>query len=160
MTPLPLTAQELDRLEELAGKATPGPWVPQSEDDGRSGPWWIDTHAYPDGPEPVWAPPQYPVSGADAACIAALHNAAPSLIAAARRETGLDEAWAAAEAALPEGWRIDSLVCRMDSTWLVRARGEWLRVDDHHGRWTDHEVAGPTPAAALRALALALREAP
>jgi hypothetical protein len=56
-------------------EATPRPWVAQSRDDGKSDPWWIDTHAYPDGPYPVWAPPQYPVSEADAALIVEAVNA-------------------------------------------------------------------------------------
>jgi hypothetical protein len=65
-------SERLRELREWAIAATPGPWVAQSSDDGKSGPWWIDTHAYPDGPEPVWAPPQYPVSMVDAAYIAAV----------------------------------------------------------------------------------------
>lgn len=76
----PLDLAELRRLEAAA---TPGPWVPQSRDDGTSEPWYLDTHAYEDGPEPVWAPPQYPVSLADARLIAALRNAAPALLAPA-----------------------------------------------------------------------------
>ena len=59
---------------ETPDETTPRPWVAQSRDDGKSDPWWIDTHAYPDGPEPVWAPPQYPVSEADAALIVAAVN--------------------------------------------------------------------------------------
>ena len=64
----------LDGLRALSDAATPGPWVAQSSDDGATDPWWIDTHAYPDGPEPVWAPPQYAVSEADAAFIVVAVN--------------------------------------------------------------------------------------
>lgn len=55
-------------------EATPRPWMPQSPDDGASEPWYIDTHAYPEGPEPVWAP-SYPVSEADVTLICEAVNA-------------------------------------------------------------------------------------
>ena len=63
------------QLGDLLKEATPGPWVMQSPDDG---PWYLDTHAFEDGPEPVWAPPQ-PISEADAALIVYLRNHAEAM---------------------------------------------------------------------------------
>ena len=69
--------------------------------------------------------------------------------------TGLDAAWAAAEAALPEGWRLHSITV-MDGGW-----GLWLAVAGRpvplwQGR-NSESGSGPTPADALLALAAALR---
>lgn len=89
-----MTDERLDRLDALAGAATPGPWVAQSYDDGSSGnhPWYIDTHAYADGPEPVVAP-TYPLGAADAAFIAACDPATiRELVAAVRERDELREA--------------------------------------------------------------------
>ena len=69
----------------------------------------------------------------------------------------LDEAWAAAEAALPEGWAVTDVLRRGGG-----AEREW-RAFAH--RWTPYadpinRVAGmgPTPAEALIALAVELRK--
>jgi hypothetical protein len=58
----------------------------------------------------------------------------------------LGAAWAEAEAALPEGWRIDSLGLNPDETWQV-----FFSSSD-----TVDAAIGPTPAAALYELALRL----
>jgi hypothetical protein len=66
----------------------------------------------------------------------------------------LDAAWAEAEAALPEGDRINTL-CRHGDGWLVWTEGR------PPGHLSDRPIAhgqGPTPAAALRALAVSLRK--
>ncbi len=95
------TRSTVARLREMAEKATPGHWVDQSPDDGAAGEaseWWIDTHAYADGPEPVVAR-SYPLRGADAAFIVALVNAAPALLAvveAAERLSAAERVWVAA----------------------------------------------------------------
>jgi hypothetical protein len=63
----------------------------------------------------------------------------------------LDSAWAAVEAALPDGWRIDELATwdGWDGGWRVVCGSP---LPDDPGV----EAFGPTPAAALRALALAV----
>ncbi len=78
-------------LRRLAEAATPGPWEAQCYDDGRSGkePWFVDTHAYPDGPEPVIAA-TYPLDAADAAYIAAANPQA--VLALLDRVARLEEA--------------------------------------------------------------------
>jgi hypothetical protein len=66
----------------------------------------------------------------------------------------LDAAWREAEEALPEGWRITGIV------GPVAGRGEWTASSygmvPEHRRYAD----GPTPAAALRALASRLTSSP
>ena len=66
------TQPELDELRALSDAATPGPWVAVLPAEGDE--WYLDTHAYPSGPEPVWTPPQYPISSADAALIVTAVN--------------------------------------------------------------------------------------
>ena len=65
---------------------------------------------------------------------------------------GLDAAWKEAEAALPEGWRVGILPQRLDDdAKMYRV----VALVPEHGdpqAWAD----GPTPAAALRALAARL----
>lgn len=65
----------------------------------------------------------------------------------------LASAWAEAEAALPEGWRVESLTWRYRAGWDV----EVWSGPGHIARW-EMSGDGPTPAAALRALAVQLRE--
>ena len=68
----------------------------------------------------------------------------------------LDAAWAEAEAALPKGWRLDCLSnldppAADEGGWNATATlYEDVDIDHEHGQ-------GPTPAAALRALAERLR---
>ena len=81
---------------------------------------------------------------------------------------GLDAAWAEAEAALLEGWVL-ALNGHKDGTALAVARSTAYRAgDDEAGRLRRQAVVrgpfggvaygeGPTPAAALRALAAKLR---
>jgi len=67
----------------------------------------------------------------------------------------LDAAWAEAEAALPEGWRLDGLNPGIVSDRGVRTPGWVARA------WGSGEtiwVRATTPAAALRALAAKLQE--
>jgi hypothetical protein len=82
----------------------------------------------------------------------------------------LDAAWAEVEAALPEGWAIGTLTRNSargrtkDQAWWCSANGSpaivGARSDRRHPWPPGHrKVAyGPTPAAALRALAAKLRE--
>lgn len=66
----------------------------------------------------------------------------------------LDAAWAEAEAALPDGWRIKEVrVHDLDDEWGAEAEN---MTGVGRYRWVEH---GPTPAAALRALTARLREA-
>jgi hypothetical protein len=76
---------DFDSLERLLAEATPGPWTHYLSGGGGMDPW----HSIKGGRE---AGPQNPVSGqrgetsaADAELIVALHAAAPSLIALAKR---------------------------------------------------------------------------
>jgi hypothetical protein len=62
----------------------------------------------------------------------------------------LDAAWAEAEAALPDGWNVHGVERIGVGNWHAAA---WPLVDAVHGH-------GPTPAAALRALAERLRDRP
>jgi hypothetical protein len=80
--------------------------------------------------------------------------------------TTLDEAWAEAEAALPEGW----IICRLigghpgpyTPAWQAQAEPTpaYKNVPGHFGTtgsmWLGVGSTGHTPAAALRALAAAL----
>lgn len=71
----------------------------------------------------------------------------------------LDAAWAEAEAALPEGWAFDlSRAVRPPAegaapTYYATVSRPWTTGA------IEFQVSGPTPAAALRALAAKLREA-
>jgi hypothetical protein len=71
----------------------------------------------------------------------------------------LDEAWAEAEAALPTGWQI--AVLYRDGTgqsWIVESEQiENLPFGGHVPGNPTRAATGPTPAAALRALAVALQ---
>ena len=89
--------------------------------------------------------------------IAALHGSGFAIVdqeAALRAGGSLDEAWAEAEAALPEGWSI---------WWLHHRKQAWEAVAGWDGATNPVEALvesaedEPTPAAALRALAAALR---
>lgn len=73
-------------------------------------------------------------------------------------QDSLDAAWAEAEALVPPGYRLDlSYGCgtREHPDWLYhascRAKGDYLG-------YIGHNPGGPTPAAALRALAARLKE--
>jgi hypothetical protein len=79
-------------------------------------------------------------------------------------ERTLDEAWAECEALLPEGWVLDGLRRLYDGGmpsdhWVARAvhpvEVEWDGVDI--GTCPREQIEGPTPIAALDALAAALR---
>ena len=76
----------------------------------------------------------------------------------------LDEAWAEAEAALPKGWRMADVATRF-TTWVHQGELVWV-VDltkqvafgrAGGSRYWRTSAEGPTPAAALHALAVALR---
>lgn len=110
--------------------------------------------------------------------LAAIADAARRLPAPEPAVDSLDAAWAEAEAALPEGWRFVELSnCLTDPgepeqdgwrvCWLAFAAPAPLTIlsamegiyDDGLNDYREHvEGSGPTPAAALRALAAALRE--
>lgn len=67
----------------------------------------------------------------------------------------LDAAWAEVEAALPEGWHVFEVVKQSDASWLaVAGRRDYLWNGPN-----SEAGSGPTPAAALLALAEKLREA-
>ena len=69
----------------------------------------------------------------------------------------LDEAWKAAEAALPSKWRLAGM-WRINDEWTATA----LEIPRHRGpglgRAGDAQGSGPTPIAALDALTAALRK--
>ena len=84
-------------------------------------------------------------------------------------DDSLDAAWAEAEEALPEGW----IICRLigihpmpyGEPWQAQAEPSpaYKSVLGPYGRldgtmWLGTGASGPTPAAALRALAAKLRE--
>jgi hypothetical protein len=130
-TPEPLSEEELDRLEELARAAATLRY-------GRDMVTWLRESNVP-----------------EAFVMALSPDVVLRLIAAARRETGLDEAWAEAEAALPKGWEL--FIRRVDAKWSAIADEPWRGFLVPR---TQHQTYEPTPAAALHALATALREAP
>ena len=69
----------------------------------------------------------------------------------------LDAAWAAAEAVLPEGYAV---MLRGSNDWMGRDPLWFASAYHHDGRrrsWTSAD--GPTPAAALNALAVQLSQA-
>lgn len=66
----------------------------------------------------------------------------------------IDAAWAAAEAALPEGWVIQSVLRCTPECWQAWAADPAEDASDPFVAIAD----GPTPAAALRSLAAKLRE--
>ena len=72
----------------------------------------------------------------------------------------LDEAWAAAEAALPEGWRLQGVTPGGPiGSWRAEAVGRTHLRRDPMGLYPDVATGGgPTPIAALLALAQALSE--
>jgi hypothetical protein len=80
-----------------------------------------------------------------------------SLLGEIDHQPSLDAAWAEAEAVLPEGWEIIEL--RNGAVWHAAAFGI-IPVPDMPGLITGERLEddGPTPAAALRALAAKLRE--
>jgi hypothetical protein len=88
--------------------------------------------------------------------------------AAEKAPDSLDAAWAEAEAALPEGWWLHALDAWSfdDMAWRVEAASaghqepsdSWARY--HAVRGPSVATYGPTPAAALRALAAKLRSLP
>lgn len=94
----------------------------------------------------------------DAAYIAALDpSTVRDLIEAAR----LGVAWAAAEAALPEGWRFELQRLDFDGPWNCFAKSRAFWEDDYTVANRDDQHAdgdGDTPGAALQALAATLRE--
>ena len=80
----------------------------------------------------------------------------PLKVHAVASTDSLDAAWAEAEAALPEGWAIVSIFATSSAPWEWRAFAGLTvnpESDDPFMSWAE----GPTPAAALRALAARLR---
>lgn len=77
------------------------------------------------------------------------HDATPEEVQAFRDAYELGAAWAEAEAALPEGWDVH-LWGDHEAGWSAQS------CDDYGLRAL---ATGPTPAAALRALAAELKEA-
>jgi hypothetical protein len=96
-----------------------------------------------------------------------LRDASSASAASGTGEPGLDEAWAEAEAALPEGWRIFSVSEPAETRPLDGKRNYWAQahgpvvkrrcdMDRDHEEYPRENGYGPTPAAALRALAARL----
>jgi hypothetical protein len=85
---------------------------------------------------------------------------------------GLDAAWAEAEAVLPEGWWIhgihawsfDDMAYMVEAAtagshyWAGKSKREKVAGTRHYAPGPNAMAYGPTPAAALRALAAKLRE--
>jgi hypothetical protein len=86
-----------------------------------------------------------------------LLDATQAAYAALRAEAtrdGLDAAWAEAEAALPEGWHILTVVNTSGEPWSLPT---WRAMAGEYGPDSPYRASiGHTPAAALRALAAAL----
>ena len=84
-------------------------------------------------------------------------------LAESEKRVELGDAWAAAEAALPEGWRVIRLEfvpyretdhgIFEPNVWHAKAQSNPLRPS-----YREADAYGPTPVAALRALAAALSE--
>lgn len=78
-----------------------------------------------------------------------------------RTTSGLDAAWAEAEAVTPEGWLPPTLIPAMELDRVLGPKAPYplpvtrWRASTMKRDWTggDMEATGPTPAAALRALA-------
>ena len=80
------------------------------------------------------------------------------------RPGSLDAAWAEAEAAMPEGWKLAEL-SRVKPDWdgaIESLRDEWWAMAFHPGKTLEDESVEDgralTPAGALRVLAAKLRE--
>ncbi len=137
-----MTPTDLDTLEALLNAATPGAWV----DVGHTDLWpgivmAVEEHQ---SMSQVCRDPECDDRPADRACIAALHNAAPDLIRAAREAIRLADALAEAEATIAnergegeapgEGWAyvdIDPHACRIQEfrdwrTWFHEDSGAFL----------------------------------
>lgn len=84
MSEMKLTDADLARLEELAGKATPGPW--NGSGSASCGYGWVEIPGNnTTGSERQASLGQYRGADADARYIAAACNAAPALVAEVRR---------------------------------------------------------------------------
>jgi hypothetical protein len=73
------------------------------------------------------------------------------------RLESLDDAWAEAEAALPEGWAWGHVQLLVDDDGT---NPEWQALVGCPSTNETESALGPSPAAALRALAEKLREEP
>jgi len=80
----------------------------------------------------------------------------PDIEAEAIAADSLDAALAEVEAALPKGWHL----CAVERHCHVgdATPGEWGAYAHDANRWESESAQGPTPAAALRALTVKLRE--
>ena len=68
---------------------------------------------------------------------------------------GLTRAWEDAQAALPEGWRLDSLRCASAGLGTDERSADWIAVAvGPHGE--EQGFAGPDPYTALTALIAAI----
>ncbi len=130
----PMTAPYQALRDALEAGPTPGPWVRQSRDDGKTDPWWIDTHAYAEGPEPVWAPPQYGVGDEDAAYIAA---ADPSTIRELLAERDALAAVAEAAEEVDGAWYVE------DGCWTYREDAFEPRLTKLRDTLYDRAVSKP-----------------
>lgn len=83
----------------------------------------------------------------------------PESVQAFRDAYDLAAAWAEAEAALPEGWRLYGVQYTGDEPWSLRVWRAWAGLVPYGEDENPYRASvGYTPAAALRALAAKLRE--
>ena len=108
------------------------------------------------GSAEIWGPEETTEGWTGQTLAVAILAADPALAAAL--ELGL--AWQEAEAALPEGWAKENLqhTAMMDQRWQAEA-GSRIGPVIQWNKVRTVIAEGPTPAAALRALAARLREA-
>lgn len=151
-----MTTDELDRLEELAAAATPGPW--RTFDDSAviaagDADTLVATGLSDAGP--TFNADVYGLNWRDDAAFIAACD--PDTIRRLIADARLGAAWREAEAALPEGWRIAHVSQRLE---YAETRRQWVALAKQGRGNFPHRClgTGPTPAAALLALAAALRE--
>lgn len=176
---------ELDRLWELAADATPGPWrasgstVWRPTGDGTPTDFSGVALAYTRYRSEI----DPPIVEPDAAYIAAANPDIILRLVAMARETeqlrfaletlaeplrqkleklggagSLDAAWQAAEAALPEGGKTTLMVSTLPVAFGGQVKAEAYAHPANRNYERMAAGSGPTPAAALLALAAALRE--
>lgn len=117
----------------------------------------------------LYQPPNPDAQGPEgfaAAILAALPDPIKARVEAALTgEDSLDAAWAAVEAALPEGWELKLSVREDHDAFYTAIAGyayslRHYRANVGRARFTPFEMGhGPTPTLALRALEKKLREA-
>jgi len=85
--------------------------------------------------------------------VAAIEPVMARALAESEERAELGDAWAAAEAALPLGCRFEGVRRWLPARSALGMKDQWVASYDDDGGWFN--FYGPTPAAALRALAAA-----